>query len=148
MSDALTPEERAAIAAFPPDRIQRIEGPVARPAPYRWTGNPGSDFHLGKLVPTNPISNRDRLAAVKRQMWADKQSRARSIGSQRLTAVKRAVAESRRPRVADLRKAGMTLEDIAKTVGIAVSTVKEDLRAMGIKTERLSRLERAKRSNE
>lgn len=143
MPDVLTPAERALIDAFPAHKIKRLPT-IARPAKYVWTGgrNPGD---LGRLVLVNPETRGERLSRIKRQIWADKRREAAVRGSDKSTEARRAAAETRRAKVAELRTAGKTIDEIAAAVGAARSTVKNDLKAMGIKVERVSRLARAKR---
>lgn len=131
MPDVLTDAERAMIDAFPQRKIQRLEAKIAQPAPYRWI--PGKIAGEGRLVPAEPETNAERIARVKRTMWADRRKTllaAARKGNERSAEAKRAAIAPRRLKVAKLHEAGKSTREIAAALGCARSTVQDDIKAI------------------
>lgn len=116
MADVLTPSERAAIAAYPEDRVQRIPLGQYGPAETIYAYDPEQEGKVaGGLV---AVSGQASLSAKK--------------GKQRQLRTNPAREEmlQRRAKVLALTLAGLTSNEIAAKLHCAVSTVGKDRAAL------------------
>lgn len=124
MSDALSPEMLAAIAAFPKDKIKVIpRGTSGYEARYVW--HPASGDHIGTL---RNVGEPQGWKAQRKRSWAAQKASVKREREARLAA-QRAEVEARREQVARLMPTHAVAE-IAKQFGVSVSTIECDLRAL------------------
>lgn len=114
MCDQLTAEERAAIAAFPPERVQRIPRGVSGEATFMY-----DPLANGQLRSSKPIGWHEQ---IKSEHLAAKRARYHSH--------RRAARHKRRREVAEMHQQGMTLDQMAAHLDVAVSTIRDDLLAI------------------
>lgn len=114
MPDILTPEEIAAIAAFPEERVQHIARGISGEATFMY-----DPLAHGQLRASRPIGWRDTIA---RECLAAKRGRH--------NAKRRRAAQDRRGEVEDLHDMGQTIEQIAARLGVSPQTITRDLRAV------------------
>jgi hypothetical protein len=110
MSDALTPEERAAIAAFPPDRIQRIPRGQTAEFGMRWDAR------------NNRITGSD----LPRQRWSKAAWLARKRGNEAANRKRMEEVAERRRKVRALTDEGLSRGEIAKALRCSVAVVEKD----------------------
>lgn len=114
MADVLTREERAAIAAFPAERVQHIARGVSSEPTFMY-----DPLAHGQLRSSKPAGWRETIA---RETNAAKRARH--------NAKRRAIMRQRRMLVAELQATGRTLDQIAAHIGVSAETIKSDLRAV------------------
>lgn len=114
MADLLTAEDRALIAAFPPERVQVIPRGVTGEATFMY-----DPLANGQLRSSHPIGWRDTIA---RECLAAKRGRH--------NAKRRRAVQARRCEVEDLHDMGQTIEQISARLGVSPQTITHDLRAV------------------
>ena len=124
MPDILTADERAAIAAYPESRVQRIPRGVSGEATYIWVEGAGKGQINECLRADRPTGWKvGMVASHKRRAQREKFQQARQAVNDRA----RARREERFPRVLELIGRGLSTRAIAEKMGLSQSSIRDDM---------------------
>ena len=126
MADTLTPQERAAIAAFPEARVQRVPQGVSGEAQPQYVYDPAATGRVsGGLRAKNPGWTKDRRDSGSRASLKRFEA-ARAKEHER----RRALVEARKQSIRDMTLAGISQAQQAKTLGVCSATLEKDIREL------------------